>query len=481
MKKWIALFGCLAGMVLSGSMTVFAAEEAASEVTSFVPLWFCIPFAGLLLCIAILPLLKPVWWEEHQLPAVLFWSLLFVIPFALRFSVGTALETVLECIVNDYLTFIILLFGLFCVSGNITMSGDLAGSPRVNVMLLTLGTLLSSWIGTTGASMLMIRPIIKMNSWRKKKRHIIVFFIFLVSNIGGVLTPIGDPPLLMGFMRGVPFFWSLKLLPIMILNMVVLLVVFYRIDRCAYRMDIAKGLKPDISKPGTEVKLKGAHNLIFLVMIVAAVILSGTLPGFPAFQDAVGNVKGIHLFGEVTLGYPSLIEIGMILLAALLSFKTTSIEIRTENHFTWSAIREVAVLFVGIFITMQPALMILKANGANLGITEPYQMFWATGLLSSFLDNTPTYLVFLTTAGSLGFTNGIVTSLGTVPVKMLMAISVGAVFMGANTYIGNAPNFMVKSIADENGIRMPSFFGYLLWSVVILIPVLLLDMIVFFL
>ena len=481
MKKLIAFLGCLGGMLLSGPMTAFAAEAASGEAAAQVPLWLCIPFAGLLLCIAVLPLVKPVWWEEHQPHAVIFWSLLFIIPFAVRFSAGTALETVLECIVNDYLTFIILLFGLFCVSGNITMSGDLAGSPRVNVMLLALGTLLSSWIGTTGASMLMIRPVIKMNSWRKNKFHIIVFFIFLVSNIGGVLTPIGDPPLLMGFMRGVPFFWSLRLLPIMLFNMVVLLFIFYWIDRRAYRRDIAAGMKPDISKPGTEVKLRGAHNLIFLVMIVAAVILSGTLPGMPAFQNAAGGVKGIHLFGEVTLGYPSIIEIIIILAAAFLSFKTTKEEIRTTNHFTWGAIKEVAVLFVGIFITMQPALMILKANGANLGITEPYEMFWATGLLSSFLDNTPTYLVFLTTAGSLGFQSGILTSLGTVPVKMLMAISVGAVFMGANTYIGNAPNFMVKSIADENGIRMPSFFGYLLCSLIILVPVLVLDMLIFFL
>ena len=444
-------------------------------------MWFCIPFAGLLLCIAILPLVKAEWWEAHQPHAVVFWSLLFMIPYAVANGVGTAADTVLECIVNDYLTFIVLLFGLFCVSGNITMSGDLAGSPRINVGLLALGTLLSSWIGTTGASMLMIRPIIKMNSWRKRRRHIIVFFIFMVSNLGGCLTPIGDPPLLMGFMRGVPFFWSLHLLPVMLFNMVILLFIFYRIDMRAYRADIARGLKPDISKPGTEIRIRGAHNLIFLVMIVAAVILSGTLPGMAAFQDAAGNVRGIHIFGEVTLGYPAVIEIALILLAAWLSFKTTDVSIRRENHFTWGAIREVAVLFVGIFITMQPALMLLKANGPKLGITEPFQMFWTTGMLSSFLDNTPTYLVFLTTAGSLGFAEGMATTLGTVPIKMLEAISAGAVFMGANTYIGNAPNFMVKSIADENGIRMPSFFGYLLWSFGILIPVFILDTIVFFL
>ena len=442
---------------------------------------FCIPFAGLLLCIAVLPLVKAEWWEAHQPHAVVFWSLLFVLPFAFVYGPGQAFEKVLECIVDDYLTFIILLFGLFCVSGNITLEGDLAGSPRINVGLLLIGTMLSSWIGTTGASMLMVRPIIKMNAWRKRRSHIMVFFIFLISNIGGCLTPIGDPPLLMGFMRGVPFFWSLHLLPVLLFNAVILLTIFYFLDRRAYRKDIAEGLKPDISKPGTEVHILGLHNLIFLAMIVAAVILSGTLPGMAAFQDAEGAVRGIHLFGEVTLTYPALIEVVIILVAAFLSFKTTSVEIRRKNHFTWGAIQEVAVLFVGIFITMQPALMILKANGASLGLNKPFEMFWATGCLSSFLDNTPTYLVFLTTAGALGFTEGMPTILGTVPVAMLEAISCGAVFMGANTYIGNAPNFMVKSISDENGIRMPSFFGYLLWSVTFLIPVFLLDMLVFFL
>ena len=442
---------------------------------------FCIPFAGLLLCIAVLPLVKAEWWEAHQPHAVVFWSLLFVLPFAFVYGPGQAFEKVLECIVDDYLTFIILLFGLFCVSGNITLEGDLAGSPRINVGLLLIGTMLSSWIGTTGASMLMVRPIIKMNAWRKRRSHIMVFFIFLISNIGGCLTPIGDPPLLMGFMRGVPFFWSLHLFPVLLFNVVILLTIFYFLDRRAYRKDIAEGLKPDISKPVTEVHILGLHNLIFLAMIVAAVILSGTLPGMAAFQDAEGAVRGIHLFGEVTLTYPALIEVVIILMAAFLSFKTTTVEIRRKNHFTWGAIQEVAVLFVGIFITMQPALMILKANGASLGLNKPFEMFWATGCLSSFLDNTPTYLVFLTTAGALGFTEGMPTILGTVPVAMLEAISCGAVFMGANTYIGNAPNFMVKSISDENGIRMPSFFGYLLWSITFLIPVFLLDMLVFFL
>ena len=378
-----------------------------------------------------MPLLRAEWWEAHQPLVVFMWIILLVVPFAIVYGAGDTFETVLECIVNDYLTFIVLLFGLFCVSGNITVGGDFAGSPRVNVCLLALGTLLSSCIGTTGASMLMVRPVIKMNSWRKRKRHIMVFFIFLISNMGGCLTPIGDLPLLMGFMRGVPFFWSMHLLPILIFNLVILLFVFYHLDKKAYRKDIAEGRKPDISRPGTEFYIEGLHNII--------------------------------------------------LLAAFLSFKTTDSSIRTKNHFTWGAIKEVAVLFIGIFITMQPALMLLKSVGPNLGISEPYQMFWATGTLSSFLDNTPTYLVFLTTAGTLGLTGGITTALGQIPVNLLEAISCGAVFMGANTYIGNAPNFMVKAISDENGVNMPSFFGYILWSLAFLVPVFILDMLVFFL
>ena len=378
-----------------------------------------------------MPLLRAEWWEAHQPLVVFMWIILLVVPFAIVYGAGDTFETVLECIVNDYLTFIVLLFGLFCVSGNITVGGDFAGSPRVNACLLALGTLLSSCVGTTGASMLMVRPVIKMNSWRKRKRHIMVFFIFLISNMGGCLTPIGDPPLLMGFMRGAPFFWSMHLLPILIFNLVILLFVFYHLDKKAYRKDIAEGRKPDISRPGTEFYIEGLHNII--------------------------------------------------LLAAFLSFKTTDSSIRTKNHFTWGAIKEVAVLFIGIFITMQPALMLLKSVGPNLGISEPYQMFWATGTLSSFLDNTPTYLVFLTTAGTLGLTGGITTALGQIPVNLLEAISCGAVFMGANTYIGNAPNFMVKAISDENGVNMPSFFGYILWSLAFLVPVFILDMLVFFL
>ena len=445
-----------------------------------IPGWLCIPFVGLLLSVALFPILKPDWWDKHEPHAVIFWSLLVIVLFTAKFGVGKSAEMVLDCIFNDYLTFIVLLFGLYCVSGNITFAGDLAGSPGVNVFLLAVGTLLSSCIGTTGSSMLMVRPVISMNSWRKRKAHIMIFFIFLVSNIGGCLTPVGDPPLLMGFMRGVNFFWSLHLFPVLLLNMAVLLVLFYHIDKRAYRADIAEGREPNIRVPHTTLEVGGKHNVIFLVMIVAGVILSGTLPKLSIFQDAQGNALGIPLPAGVVFPWSSLIECVIILLAAFLSFKTTPQEVRRKNHFTWGAIKEVAMLFVGIFLTMQPALRLLKQLGPEMGINTPAQMFWAAGALSSFLDNTPTYLVFLTTAGTLGFTSGIVTSLGTVPVQMLMAISCGAVFMGANSYIGNAPNFMVKALSDENGIRMPSFFGYMKWSIGILIPVFLLDTLIFF-
>lgn len=448
---------------------------------SAIPLWTCIPFAGLLLCIAVLPLVRTEWWEDHQPLVVGIWSILFIIPFALLYGAGATAETVLECIFNDYVTFIVLLFGLYCVAGNITMATKLAGSPKVNVALILVGTLLASFIGTTGASMLMIRPIIQINSWRRKRAHIMVFFIFLVSNIGGCLTPIGDPPLLMGFSRGVPFTWSFHLFPLLVVNTVILLIVFYFLDRRYYYKDIKEGLYPELHSKGKLIEFKGTHNVIFLAMIIGAVVLSGALPKMPFFQTAEGHVLGIHIFGEVSFPLPSLIEVVIILLAAFLSFKTSSKQIRAANHFTWGAIREVAVLFIGIFITMQPALMILKSMGANLGLTEPFQMFWVTGALSSFLDNTPTYLVFLTTAGAMDFPMGVATSVGMIPQTMLLAISCGAVFMGANTYIGNAPNFMVKAISDENGIQMPSFFGYIWWSIRYLVPVFLIDMLIFFL
>ncbi len=480
MKKIPVTIGMLLSALLLNSNVAFAAEEAGhghASIGAELSLIFVIPFVCMLLCIAIFPLVAGEFWEKNRHWFVIGWSLLFLVPFAIKYGMGAMSENLLETIVGDYLTFIVLLFGLFCVAGNISLEGDLAGSPKVNVIMLLIGTLLSSWIGTTGASMVMIRPLIRANKWRKRKVHIVVFFIFLVSNIGGCLTPVGDPPLLMGFMRGVGFFWSLRLIRMMLVNVVLLLTVFVILDVRAYKKDLADGLKPEQAEEKAPLRLTGAHNIIFLICIVGAVILSGVLPG--VFEKA-GIAPGIHIYGEVTLGFPAIIECVIILLAAFLSFKTTNKQVRENNHFTWDAIEEVAVLFIGIFITMIPALLILKARGSELGLDSPWQMFWGTGILSSFLDNTPTYLVFMTTAGALGATEGLATTVGTISVVMLEAISCGAVFMGANTYIGNAPNFMVRSIAEENGIKMPSFFGYMGWSLCCLIPVFLIDTLIFF-
>lgn len=442
---------------------------------STLSLAYCIPFAGMLLSIAVCPLINSTWWEKFKGIVVVSWSLLFFIPFAIGNGFDTAINHLLEVLLGDYISFIVLLFGLFCVAGNICIKGSLVGTPKINVILLLIGTLLSSWIGTTGASMLMIRPVIRANQWRRRKVHTMVFFIFLVSNIGGCLTPVGDPPLLMGFMHGVPFAWSFHLLPVLLLNVVLLLLLYYFIDRKAYKKDLAEGRNPEEAKTGDSIHIEGAHNLIFLFFIVVAVILSGTLGNIhEIFQ------KGIIIDGSVTLSFATILEMILILLCAFLSFHTTGKEIREANKFSWESIKEVAILFIGIFITMIPALLILSARGSELGITQNWQMFWATGALSSFLDNTPTYLVFFETAISLHATTELIGTVA-IPATMLMAISCGAVFMGANTYIGNAPNFMIKSIAEENNIKMPSFFGYMLWSLCCLIPVFLIDTLIFFL
>lgn len=437
-------------------------------------LLFCLPFAGMLLSIAVAPLINAEWWEKNRGYAVILWSLLFLIPFGIKYGAGTALAHLGEIVLGDYISFIVLLFGLFCVSGNICVKGDLAGTPKINVSILIIGALLASWVGTTGASMLLIRPMIRANEWRKRKVHSMVFFIFLVSNIGGCLTPVGDPPLFMGFTHGVPFAWSFHTAPVLAVNLVLLLAIYLLLENRAYKKDLADGCQPPLSDGNDKLRIEGAHNFIFIAMIVVAVILSGVLGNV---ADVFNN--GIAIEGEVVCSFATIVEMVIILLAALLSFKTTKKQTRIDNNFSWGAIEEVAVLFIGIFITMIPALLILSARGADLGIDKNWQMFWMTGFLSSFLDNTPTYLVFFETALSLKATT---TLIGTVaiPARMLLAISCGAVFMGANTYIGNAPNFMVKSVAEENGIKMPSFFGYMFWSVRYLVPVFLIDTLLFF-
>lgn len=483
-KKNLRVFLEAIALVMFSSIAVFASAEGEhADLGKVLPLWSCIPFLGMLLSIAIFPLVKPKWWEHNMLKVSIFWSLVFLVPFGFAFGASMLTFQVLEIVLLDYLPFIVLLFGLFVAAGGIVLKGTLVGTTKVNITLLLIGTALASWVGTTGAAMLMIRPIIKANAWREKKAHIIIFFIFMVANIGGCLTPVGDPPLFLGFLRGVPFFWTMRLFPIMLFNLAILTIIFIILDKNLYNKEIAAGRTPH-KNAGNKVKeplrLEGAHNFIFILMIVGAVILNGLLPGFAAFADqATGELYGLHIHG-VVFPYNSIVQMVIILAAAFLSMMTTKKSTRQSNSFTFAPIEEVAQLFIGIFLTMIPALAILKANGASLGLHEPWQFFWSTGLLSSFLDNAPTYLVFLTTAGAVGFTEGVATTVGIVAVKDLLAISAGAVFMGANTYIGNAPNFMVKSIAEENKIKMPSFFGYMAWSVAILFPIFLLNTLIFF-
>jgi len=463
------------------NLVLAAAEGRHSNLGLELPIWSILPFLGMLLSIAIFPLVKPHWWEKNFLGVALFWAMVFLVPFAIGFGPREALFQLLEILLLDYMPFIILLWGLFAVAGGIVLNGSLAGTPKVNAALLAVGTFLASWVGTTGASMLLIRPLIRANKWREKKAHLVVFFIFLVSNIGGSLTPIGDPPLFLGFLRNVPFFWTMNLLPILLLNVSILMAAFFILDSRMYKQELAAGRNPDTGDQKEPLRVGGTHNLLFLVMIVGAVILSGTVTQFAFFADPITQeLRGIPIYG-IVLPFNSILQMLVILTAGLLSVRTTKKELRALNHFTWGPIKEVGSLFIGIFITMIPALAILKARGADLGLADPWQFFWATGVLSSFLDNAPTYLVFMTAAGALGATEGLTTAVGTIAPRILMAVSAGAVFMGATTYIGNAPNFMVRSIAEENNIKTPSFFGYMGWSLLCLIPVFILDTFIFFL
>lgn len=482
----------------------------AETIGSFLPIWSIIPFVGMLLSIALFPLFKAEWWEKNQLWVAIFWALVFLIPFTAVYGVEIMGIKLSETVLLDYVPFIMLLLGLFVVAGGIHIHGTIIGSTRNNVILLAVGTILASWIGTTGAAMVMIRPVLRANKWRKHKTHVIVFFIFLVANAGGCLTPLGDPPLFLGFLRGVPFFWTLQhIWPLLLFNTVVLLAVFAFIDRMYLAKEdltVDESFREDPLEPPTAadaiqeafderddlvrpdilytedvkatkqpVGLDGAINIVFIGIIVLAVLSNGLLAD-------LGEQYYIYVNEEVQLGVNWFAEIILILIAMGLSWKFTPKKIREDNEFEWGPIAEVAKLFIGIFITMIPALAILGAKGSELGLQAPWQFFWSTGALSSFLDNSPTYVVFLTCAGSLGDTasNAIATTVGAVDPTLLLAISAGAVFFGAVTYIGNAPNFMVKSIAESDGVKMPSFFGYMKWSLGILIPVFILDMLLWF-
>jgi Na+/H+ antiporter NhaD/arsenite permease-like protein len=461
----------------------FAAEQISAGVPGVrlgevLPAWSILPFAGMLLTIALFPLLAPHFWHRHYPKISLAWALILAVPFLIAYR-GAAMDEILRVTIDDYVPFVTLLWGLFTVSGGIVLRGAPSATPAVNTLMLLAGTVAASWIGTTGAAMLLIRPLIRANAGRRHVAHVVVFFIFLVGNVGGCLTPLGDPPLFLGLLHGVPFFWTLHLFPQMAFVAAALLAIFFLIDRHLYRKEAGGSRDASAPPEGGGIRVAGAHNLIFLAGIVVAVLAPGLM--------RLGEVSlfGFHVSGG------DLLREGGILLMAVLSLATTSHALREENRFSWEPIREVAILFAAIFMTMIPALAILKAGERGQlaflirAVREPWQYFWAVGGLSSFLDNAPTYLTFFTL--ELGRLYPGIPEAVAVPrliaehPLMLQAVSAGAVFMGANTYIGNAPNFMIRSIAEEAGIAMPSFLGYVFrWSLPILIPLFVLTGLIFY-
>ena len=476
MIKKVFLLSCLSTFQISIFAPALWAAETHGELGTFLPIWSIIPFAGILLSIALFPLLLPHFWHSHFGKISAFWGIVVALPFLLVFK-GAALHEILHIYIADYIPFIILLWSLYTIAGGILLKGKLKGTPIMNTGMLAIGTILASWVGTTGAAMLLIRPFIRANAYRKTKTYMVVFFIFLVCNIGGSLTPLGDPPLFLGFLHGVPFFWTFKILPHMLLASGILLAVFFIIDSLYYKKDPVP--PPEEGEETEKLKIVGSINFLFLLGVVLAVLFSGLVP--------LGDVKVLGIERSTQ----SLIRDATMVIMGLLSLKFTPWQTREENEFTWFPIKEVAILFAGIFMTMIPALAILRAGEEGAAraliasVKEPVHFFWITGGLSSFLDNAPTYLTFLNTALGRFFVgvpeHHAVSQLIAQKSIYLEAISAGAVFMGANSYIGNAPNFMVRSIAEEVGVEMPSFFGYILkYSLVFLIPTFILISLVFF-
>ena len=452
-------FAALAAMLLvSGSAAAAEVDGAALAA------WWGVPFAGMLLSIALMPLLAPKVWHHHYGKIAAGWALAFMVPYALAFGAGAAGGALVHALVAEYLPFIILLTALFTAAGGIYIRGNLHGSPVLNTGLMAIGAVLASLMGTTGASMLLIRPLIRANDNRKHVVHVVVFFIFIVSNAGGSLTPLGDPPLFLGFLKGVDFVWTVQhIFPETLFLVGTLLALFFAIDSYWYRKE---GVLPQDPTPDTrKFGIDGGINFLPLLAVVALVLMSGTWK--PGIVVAVFGTPG---------ELQQLARDAGLIVVTLVSLAITPKRVRDDNEFSWAPMQEVAKLFIGIFLTMIPVLAMLKAGeaGAFAAVTRavtgadgqplPWAYFWFSGLLSSFLDNAPTYLVFFNLAG--GDPQVLMTTLA----STLAAVSAGSVFMGANTYIGNAPNFMVKAIAEDRGIRMPSFFGYMAWSCGILIP-----------
>lgn len=445
--------------------TAAPAQAAALDGAAMTWPW-ALPFAGILLSIATGPLLFPKVWHRHYGKIAALWAVLALIPIALAFGTLAAFAAFVHAAIAEYMSFIILLFALYTVAGGILVTGDLRGTPAVNTGILALGTGIASIIGTTGAAMILIRPLLRANRGRTSNVHVIVFFIILVANIGGALSPLGDPPLFVGFLHGVDFFWTLQNLWMQTaIVSAILLVLFAATDVWFTRRD---GAPKKNSKPAP-LRVRGKINFILLALIIAVILLSANWKPGVTF-DVAGTPAAL----------PNIVRDTALLGIALLSLWLTPNEHRASNGFTWEPIREVAILFAGIFTAIIPVLAMLQAGRdgsfgflltavtAKDGLSHEAAYFWLTGILSAFLDNAPTYLVFFELAG--GDAEKLMGPLA----GTLAAISMGAVYMGALTYIGNAPNFMIYAIATENGVKMPSFFGYLFWAALILVPLLVL-------
>lgn len=458
-----------------------AAEAAHGEHHAVIApeIYACLPFAALLLCVALMPLFHKTahWWEHNSSKAMVagFFGIVTLLYYWLGYGhgvldhmthtvsapgVATAVAVLKNAILVEYVPFITLLFALYVISGGIAIEGNFVGKPKFNSGVLAIGATIASLVGTTGAAMLLIRPLLRANARRKHVSHTVIFFIFMVCNTGGCLLPIGDPPLFLGFLRGVPFLWTLNLLPMFLFMNLSLLAVYFVWDSVVYK----KENKAEVEAAPDHVEkfaIRGLLNFPLLVGVIVCVALLDPSKPFPG--------TAWHA--------PTYFREAMILLLTGVSLITTSSAIRMKNSFNYDAIIEVAALFVGIFICMQAPIAILNVYGAQLGIDAPWKFYWATGALSSFLDNAPTYVVFFETAKTLPAAGETVVGVG---VAELMAISLGAVFMGAMTYIGNGPNFMVKAIAEKNLVKMPSFFGYMAYSCAVLLPLSIVMTLIFF-
>jgi Na+/H+ antiporter NhaD/arsenite permease-like protein len=453
--------GAAAALLLLALATPASAAQSLDGANLPWPL--ALPFAGMLLSIALGPIAVKEWWHIHYEKAAAFWAILTVGGLAASTGMAATAASVVHSVSLEYLPFILMLFALYTAAGGILVEGRLHGSPLVNTMILALGAALASIIGTTGASMILIRPLIRANSARRFNTHVVVFFIFLVSNIGGTLTPLGDPPLFLGFLRGIAFFWTARALwPAAVFTVAVLLLVFFLADSYFYRRE--KSARPAIAEAGKP-RVRGFVNAGLIGIAVLAIAASGVWHPGIGFDVLGTRIELQNLIRELVM-----------VMVGFASLRLTSPSLRAANGFEWEPIREVAYLFAGIFICIIPVMAMLQAGAKGPfsavinalshedGTPDIAVYFWATGLLSSFLDNAPTYLVFFQLAG------GDPATLMGPHAKTLTAISLGAVFMGANTYIGNAPNFMVYAIARRAGVKMPGFFAYMLWSGVILLP-----------